>query len=241
MRRTYPNSTALPASIRTVQWSCPSGTLLQVIAMRWAACPSASAWRRRSCRLSVSTASTPPARKRWRMLRIVCSEMSSTSAISASVQPSSLFNNTLARVSVRALALPRRTNTCTWARSSSLRCIGAGRPMRSSPVFPQHTINIKLACLLAGLRGNNALAARIGAQAELLLPQIASFGALTIIGRTTDTIECSIRDTDTLEFLKGDWLEVYVWKEAINAGFADDCQWGYKIVAELPLNELDMA
>src|SRR6266487_1595271 len=142
--RTYPNSTALPASIHTVQWSCPSGTLLQVIAMRWAACPSVSAWRRRSCRLSVSTASTPPARKCWRMLRSVCSEMSSTSAISASVQPSSLFNSTLARVSVRALALPRRTNTCTWSRSSQLRCIGAGRPIRSSPVFSQHTINFKL-------------------------------------------------------------------------------------------------
>src|SRR5438270_3173617 len=130
MRRTYPNSTALPASIRTVQWSCPSGTLLQVIAMRWAACPSVSAWRRRSCRLSVSTASTPPARKRRRILRIVCSETSRTSAISASVQPSSLFNSTLARVSVRALAFPRRTNTCTWSRSSSLKCIGAGCPIR---------------------------------------------------------------------------------------------------------------
>ena len=95
--------------------------------------------------------------------------------------------------------------------------------------------------LLAGLRGNNTLAAKISVQAEPLLQQIASFGALTLTGRTTDTVECNIRDNDTLEFLKGDWLEVYVWKEAINAGFADDCQWGYKIVAELPSNELDMA
>src|SRR6266571_9463424 len=76
MRRTYPNSTAWPASMRTVQWSCPSGTLLQVMAMRWAACPSVRAWRRRSCRLSVSTASMPPARHRCRILRIVCSEIS---------------------------------------------------------------------------------------------------------------------------------------------------------------------
>jgi len=95
--------------------------------------------------------------------------------------------------------------------------------------------------LLAGFRGNNTLAAKISAQAEPLLQQLASFGALTITSRTTDTIECNIRDNDTLEFLKGDWLEVYVWKEAINAGFADDCQWGYKIVAELPSNELDLA
>ncbi len=35
MRRTYPNSTVWPASIRTVQWSWPPGTLLHVIAMRW--------------------------------------------------------------------------------------------------------------------------------------------------------------------------------------------------------------
>lgn len=44
-----------------------------------------------------------------------------------------------------------------------------------------------------------------------------------------------------LEFLNGDWLEVYVWTEATNAGFADDCQWGYKIVADIPSNELDLA
>src|SRR5579864_5319394 len=77
--RTYPNSTALPASMRTVQWSCPSGTLLQVMAMRWAACPSVRAWRRRSCRLSVSTASTPPAPYRCRTWRMVWSDTAKAS------------------------------------------------------------------------------------------------------------------------------------------------------------------
>src|SRR6266487_54482 len=144
MRRTYPNSTAWPASMRTVQWSCPSGTLLHVMAMRWAACSSLSAWRRRSCRLSVSTASMPPARHRCRILRIVCCVMSSISAMSASVHPSSLLSKTRARVRVLALALPRRTKNSTWVRSSLLRCIGAVFPIDASPLFPQYTIKIKL-------------------------------------------------------------------------------------------------
>src|SRR5215467_6746047 len=42
---TKPSSTALPASIRNVQWSCPSGTLLHAIAMRCACCCPVSAWR----------------------------------------------------------------------------------------------------------------------------------------------------------------------------------------------------
>src|SRR5438132_13978743 len=41
-----------------------------------------------------------------------------------------------ARVNVRALALPRRTNTSTWVRSSSLRWSGVTRFIATSPVFP---------------------------------------------------------------------------------------------------------
>ncbi len=89
MPRTSPTSTAWPASLRTVQWSCPSGTSLQAIAMRWAACSSVSAWRRRLDRLSVSTASTPPVSYRCRTLRIVWSEISKASAIWSLLQPSS--------------------------------------------------------------------------------------------------------------------------------------------------------
>src|SRR6266699_4140143 len=134
--RTYPNSTAWPASMRTVQWSCPSGTSLHVIAIRWAACPSVSAWWRRSCRLSVSTASTPPAPYRCRILRIVWSDTSKASAISPLLQPSSHLSRTRARVRVRALALPRRTNTSTCVRSSSLRWSRVARFIGASPVFP---------------------------------------------------------------------------------------------------------
>src|SRR6266446_302499 len=136
IRRTYPNSTAWPASIRTVQWSCPSGTVLHVIAMRWAACPSLSAWCRRACRLSVSTASTPPAPYRCRTLRMVWSDTSKASTISPLLQPSSHLSRARARVNVRALALPRRTNTSTWVRSSSLRWSGVTRFIATSPVFP---------------------------------------------------------------------------------------------------------
>src|SRR5437588_6309526 len=136
MRRTYPNSTAWPASMRTVQWSCPSGTMLHVIAMRWAACPSLSAWRRRACRLSVSTASTPPALYRCRTLRMVWSETSKASAISPLLQLSSHLSRTRARVNVRALALPRRTHTSTCVRSSSLRWSGVTCFIATSPVFP---------------------------------------------------------------------------------------------------------
>jgi hypothetical protein len=42
---TKPSSTALLASMRSVQWSCPSGTLLQATAMRCACCGLVSAWR----------------------------------------------------------------------------------------------------------------------------------------------------------------------------------------------------
>jgi hypothetical protein len=42
MRSTKPSSTALPASRRSVQWSWPSGTGLQAMAMRCACC---SPWR----------------------------------------------------------------------------------------------------------------------------------------------------------------------------------------------------
>lgn len=91
------------------------------------------------------------------------------------------------------------------------------------------------------------LSRKVNIQAEQLVLQLSAVGVLDITTRTADTLECTIRDSDTLEFLKGDWLEVYVWHEATEAGFADDCQWGYKIVvdqkiaATLPSNELDLA
>jgi hypothetical protein len=56
MDSTKPSSTAFPASKRTVQWSCPLGAGLHVMAIRWAACPPVNAWRYRAWRLSCRTA-----------------------------------------------------------------------------------------------------------------------------------------------------------------------------------------
>src|SRR5260370_24095236 len=57
MHSTKPNSTALPASKRTVQRSWPVGAGLQVMAIRWAACPPVNAWLYRFFLLSCNTPS----------------------------------------------------------------------------------------------------------------------------------------------------------------------------------------
>jgi hypothetical protein len=77
-------------------------------------------------------------------------------------------------------------------------------------------------------------------QAEQLIQQLAALGALSITGRNADRLSCTIANSEQLEFLKGDWLEVYVWKEMSKTHIADDCQWGYKIKTDLPANELDL-
>jgi hypothetical protein len=51
MCSTKPSSTALPASIRSVQWSWPAGTGLHAIAIRWACCAPVSAAERRAALL----------------------------------------------------------------------------------------------------------------------------------------------------------------------------------------------
>lgn len=80
----------------------------------------------------------------------------------------------------------------------------------------------------------------VDAQAEQLLQQLADLGIITITGKSANQLQCRIVNSEQLEFLKGDWLEVYAWTEAVKAGFADDCQWGYKIKTDLPANELDL-
>lgn len=112
--------------------------------------------------------------------------------------------------------------------------------------MPEAT-QILLKTLREAQNSTSPLSLKMNIQAEQLALQLSAIGVLSITTRTAETLECTIRDSDTLEFLKGDWLEVYVWHEANKAGFADDCQWGYKIVvdqkiaATLPSNELDLA
>lgn len=75
---------------------------------------------------------------------------------------------------------------------------------------------------------------------EHLVQKLESLRALHITGKGVHKLSCTIASPEHHEFLKGDWLEVYVWKEVNRVRFADDCQWGYKIKAELPANELDL-
>jgi hypothetical protein len=82
----------------------------------------------------------------------------------------------------------------------------------------------------------------IDVQAKPLIQQlaVASLNVVTINGESADTLECTIVDGEKREFLNGDWLEVYVWKEVEEAGFAQDYQWGYKIIHKQDEYELDL-
>src|SRR5712692_4256659 len=79
--------------------------------------------------------------------------------------------------------------------------------------------------------------------AKPLIEQLASpsFEVVTIDRESLTTLECTITDGEKREFLNGDWLEVYVWKEVENAGFTQDHQWGYKIFHKNDEYELDLA
>lgn len=98
--------------------------------------------------------------------------------------------------------------------------------------------------LLREVRKSATLDITVDKLAQPLLDELARSGMLTITGQTATVTYCQLSSDEVREFLKGDWLEVYVWQEAMNAGFADDCQWGYKIVVDqklaaiLPSNEL---
>ncbi|QBD78496.1 DUF1887 family protein [Ktedonosporobacter rubrisoli] len=75
-----------------------------------------------------------------------------------------------------------------------------------------------------------------------LVQNIARYGLLEIKQNATSAYECSFTSRDAAHFLgTGDWLEVYVWSEATQAGFADDCQWGHVIVDGGAINELDLS
>ena len=130
---TKPSSTTLSASKRTVQWSCPSGAGLQATAIRWAVCRPDSALRRCCWTCSCKTASNPPWAKRRRTLATVAWHTSRASARAAVLQPWADLSRMRARVSVRALALPRRTKVSRVVRSSSVKVTAGGYGIASSP------------------------------------------------------------------------------------------------------------
>ncbi len=78
-------------------------------------------------------------------------------------------------------------------------------------------------------------------QAKTLGCELQKHNFLIIDHETMDTLQCTIVDGDKREFLNGDWLETYVWREVKNAKFTHDCQWGYKIFTGKAKNELDVA
>jgi hypothetical protein len=111
--------------------------------------------------------------------------------------------------------------------------------------MPEETQN-----LLKGVRSpakGKPLEITVDSSAQPLLEELSLSGIMAITSQADDKTQCQLLSHEIREFLEGDWLEVYVWQEARNAGFADDCQWGYKIVvdqkmaATLPSNELDLA
>lgn len=101
---------------------------------------------------------------------------------------------------------------------------------------PEHT-----QLLLSEIRKVRSLEVVIDIQAKPLLQQLLGYNMLAIIDETDTTLSCILNSNEVKEFLLGDWLEVYVRQETLNVGFADNCQWGYKIKADLPANELDLA
>lgn len=53
---------------------------------------------------------------------------------------------------------------------------------------------------------------------------------------------CLFTTAQAAQFLgTGDWLELFVWHEAKEERFADDCRWGYQIIDGNAENELDLA
>jgi len=112
--------------------------------------------------------------------------------------------------------------------------------------MPEAT-SIVLEALREAQRNRTPLTPNIDRQAEPLLKQLIAWGVLSITGQTANVLHCTIIDNEKRDFLLGDWLEVYIWQEASKIGFADNCQWGYKIpvdqkiAATLPSNELDLA
>ncbi len=92
-----------------------------------------------------------------------------------------------------------------------------------------------------GQARNNSISLTIGdPQVKSLVQSLAVMRALTIDDETSSGLQCTISNGDMREFLNGDWLEVYVWKEVNKADFAHDNQWGYKIRTGQAESELDV-
>lgn len=97
--------------------------------------------------------------------------------------------------------------------------------------------------------GNLMQFSSVSSELSQLLKNLEDCGAIKS-KRRGNRVEYAFVSEDYASFLSGGtWLEVYVWSEAKNRGFADDCQWGYIIrdtfhsvptgKGQSPNNELD--
>src|SRR5712692_7923815 len=115
-----PNSTTWSASTCKVQRVWLRGAGGQATAMSWASCvPLSLRWP--PGRGSSWSASKLTSTKRWRVRSTVAMLTSRAIAISSSVSPSSAWSKMRARVSLRALLLPRCKSCSSVVRSSAVR------------------------------------------------------------------------------------------------------------------------
>ncbi len=106
--------------------------------------------------------------------------------------------------------------------------------------MPEAT-QIFLKAFRQGTQNNQSITFNVASKAKALVHELQKHDFLTITNETADTLQCTITDRDKQDFLKGDWLETYVWREINEAEFAHDCQWGYRIFTGQASNELDAA
>ena len=106
MESTRPSSTALSDSSLNVQWSCPSGALLQARAIRCASPFSSSFGGLPGRGRSTTAPCSPTSQKRLLIRHTVPGDTSSASAIRCTVQPSSAFSKIRALATSRAELVP---------------------------------------------------------------------------------------------------------------------------------------
>lgn len=75
-----------------------------------------------------------------------------------------------------------------------------------------------------------------------LIQGLEACGAIKTKQKPDGTVTCEFTSKHFARFLgSGDWLEIYVWHEAKEAGFADDCQWAFQIIRGQVRFDIDLA
>ncbi len=73
-----------------------------------------------------------------------------------------------------------------------------------------------------------------------LLQELEGYGVIKTTQEPDGTMICEFTTVHSAQFLgTGDWLELYVWHEVKESGFANDYQWGY-VIKSAADNEIDV-